>query len=271
MERIRFLTLVKAYPAISRQYGEVSCVAGLRLDAPSTRPEWIRLYPVPFRSLGDEKRFKKYEVIELEVQPHSGDRRPESRRPNVDSIRTTGVVLGSDDGWRDRRPIVEPLIRGSMCELLREQQARGTSLGIFRPREINELRIEERDVDESKALAAKAWASQLPLLADSDEKRALLRALEQIPYSFKYRYLCDDPNCPGHIQSIVDWEIMQMYRKIRKRPDWQDLLRDKWLGELCGPSKDTALIVGNQHRGPQAFLVLGVWWPPRQPPQLTLA
>lgn len=270
MERIRFLTLVKAYPAISRQYGEVSCIAGLRLDTPSGRPEWMRLYPVPFRSLADEQRFKKYEVIELEVASHSGDLRPESRRPNVDSIRATGVVLSSQDGWKQRRPIVEPLIGGSMCGLLREQQTHGTSLGIFRPREISDLLIEERDVDETKQLAAKAWASQLSLLSGSEERRDLIQALEQIPYSFKYRYTCNDASCPGHTQSIVDWEIMQMYRKIRYRPNWRDLLKGRWLEELCGPDRDTALIVGNQHQGPQAFLVLGVWWPPRQPPQLTL-
>jgi hypothetical protein len=31
---------------------------------------------------------------------------------------------------------------------------------------------------------------------------------------------------------------------------------------MCGPTKDTAFIVGNQHQYRQGFLVLGVWWPP---------
>lgn len=31
---------------------------------------------------------------------------------------------------------------------------------------------------------------------------------------------------------------------------------------MCGAEKDTALIVGNQHLHRNAFLVLGVWWPP---------
>jgi hypothetical protein len=37
------------------------------------------------------------------------------------------------------------------------------------------------------------------------------------------------------------------------------------------PSKrDTAFFVGNQHQHPTAFMVLGVWWPPKQPEQLAL-
>jgi len=59
METIDLLPLVKAYPALSQTYGEVSCVAGVRTDGPSS-PEWIRLYPVPFRALNDAQQFHKY-------------------------------------------------------------------------------------------------------------------------------------------------------------------------------------------------------------------
>lgn len=50
---IEFLPLVKAYPALSRRYGEVSCIAGLDMKT----SEWIRLYPVPFRTLEDASSF----------------------------------------------------------------------------------------------------------------------------------------------------------------------------------------------------------------------
>ncbi len=42
------LPLVKAYPSLSRKYGEVACVAGIDLE----HKELVRLYPVPFRDFG---------------------------------------------------------------------------------------------------------------------------------------------------------------------------------------------------------------------------
>lgn len=35
-----------------------------------------------------------------------------------------------------------------------------------------------------------------------------------IPWSFKYRYECSDPDCNTHIQSIIDWEIAELYRCV---------------------------------------------------------
>ncbi len=61
METIDFIPLVKAYPALSSKYGEVSCVAGTEMTADG--PRWVRLYPVPFRSLEDDKQFRKYQPV----------------------------------------------------------------------------------------------------------------------------------------------------------------------------------------------------------------
>lgn len=91
--------------------------------------------------------------------------------------------------------------------------------------------------------------------------------LEKIPYRFRYLYHCDDADCPGHEQTIVDWEIAQLYRTLRDKGDTEaDVLRkikDKWLGQMCSAKRDTAFFVGNQFRNPDGFLVLGVFWPPR--------
>lgn len=268
---IRFLTLVKAYPTLSNKYGEVSCIAGVDIDARSRAERWIRLYPVPFRTLEQDQKFRKYEPIRLIAQPHSGDVRPETRRPDVTSIEKDGRVLPTTDGWRERRAIVEPLIEGSMCGLQRDRRRRGTSLGMFRPREVRDLRIEELDVKAEKKAAAEAWANQPDLFHSIQDRRNSLKAIEQIPYRFKYVYSCRDPNCSGrHEQSIIDWELMQLYRRVRKRHDWKERVRSKYLEELCGPSKDTAFIVGNLRRYPGSFLILSVWWPPKRGEQLQL-
>ncbi|HEX7058554.1 MAG TPA: hypothetical protein VF176_01740 [Solirubrobacterales bacterium] len=270
LEEIELLPLVKAYPNLSRQYGEISCVAGLRLSGVDL-PEWIRLYPVPFRTLdrGDQQ-FRKYQPIRVKVGAPKNDRRPESRRADADSIEIAGQRIGTEEGWRSRRSIVEPAISKSMCAIQQEQRDSGTSLGMFRVAEFFDLLIEEVEPDPEKSNMADAWAAQRSLL-QADELEVEREALEQIPYRFKYRYRCSATGCRTHTQSIVDWEIAQLFRQVRERPDWRELIRAKWLKEMCGANKDTALIVGNQHQYPNSFLVLGVWWPPKQPEQLSLA
>jgi len=270
MERIEFLPLVKAYPALSKTYGEVCCVAGVEMTAEG--PRWIRLYPIPLRALEDRQQFRKYQRIRVRVETHSGDRRPETRRPDRDSIEPLGVVIPTSDGWARRRRWVGPLVTLSMCELRRAQKRDGTSLGVIKPRVVEDFVIEKVDVNAEKSAIAKAWATQGTLLdgIGGEERNQQLREIEQIPYRFKYRYRCSDVGCKGHEQSIIDWEIAQFYRQIRNSSTWEARIRAKWLDELCGADRDTAFFVGNQHQHPTAFMVLGVWWPPKRAEQLAL-
>ncbi len=270
MEAIDFIPLVKAYPALSRQYGEVSCVAGVEMAADG--PRWIRLYPVPFRSLDDDQQFRKYQPVRLRVETHRRDLRPETRRPDRDSIELRGEPVSSRNGWALRRRFVEPLMVASMCEISRDQRRDGTSLGVFRPGQIIDFKIEKASVDEAKRQIAKAWSAQTSLLdgLGSDERTNQLRELEQVPWTFRYRYQCDVAGCRGHSQSIVDWEIAQFYRRVRHFDDWRDRMRERWVDKVCGADRDTALFVGNMHQHPGSFLILGVWWPPLRPEQLAL-
>lgn len=254
---IEFLPLVKAYPNLSRRYGEVSCVAGIDLN----EKVWKRLYPIPFRTLDSTHQFKKYQPIRAKAHRPNNDTRPESWRVDADSIHVIEPQISSAHGWRDRRPIVEPLIGGTMCGLQRQQKEDGTSLLMIRVTDVSELDIEEVEPDPQKGDMADDWARQASLF-DSDDRANQRTALEQIPYRFRYRYRCEDSDCNGHLQSIVDWEIAQLFRRVRHCGDWQDQIRSKWLTEMCSEGKETAFIVGNQHQAPLSFIVLGVWWPP---------
>lgn len=271
MEEIEFLPLVKAYPALSKTYGEVSCVAGVRITDTGA-PEWIRLYPVPFRALNNNQQFAKYQPIRVRVATHRGDRRPETRRPDRDSLALAGSTIPSTDGWQQRRPFVEPLMTESMCGLLRAERETRTSLGVFRPRRVLDVVFERVDISEEKQRIASTWAAQPSLLdqVENDEQGHQIRELELIPWKFKYHYECSDPDCNTHTQSIIDWEIAQLYRNVRDKPDWQEQLKAKWLGQMCAPDRDTAFFVGNQHQHRSSFLVLGVWWPERRSDQLCL-
>lgn len=133
---LRILVTVKAYPAVGRRHGEAVCVAGIDLDT----PRWIRLFPVPFRDLPFTQRFRKFDIVELQAS-ESSDPRPESYKPNADSIRVIGHLRARRAA--ERRRHIEPLMRQSMCAIRREQQESRASLGIFRPLAPPELRIVE--------------------------------------------------------------------------------------------------------------------------------
>jgi hypothetical protein len=254
---IEMLVVVKAYPAISTKYGEVECVAGIRTDMPT--PEWVRLFPVPFRDLPYTQRFQKYQLVRFQAEPHGSDTRPESLRPNVETFEC-GEVLETrkDKTWSRRRAYAEPLELDSMCEIVRRRQTHGTSLGVFRPAEVLDLEI-ERDTD-TWDQSKEPIANQMSLLVPGK------RGLEKIPYKFRYRYRCSDPNCPTHSQSIIDWELSQSVRAWRWRYRREEVLlakiRERWLDQMWRGKRDSRLFVGNFHQYPDSFMVLGVFWPP---------
>jgi len=96
-ERIKFLLTVKAYPQPSRSYSELVCTAGIREDG-----SWIRVYPVPLRSL-DLDKFSKFSWIEMDLKQHEDDFRPESYRPiNIDlSDMKCLDEIGTDNYWAE--------------------------------------------------------------------------------------------------------------------------------------------------------------------------
>ncbi len=109
----RILITVKTYPTLSAKYGELVCTAGLREDG-----SWIRIYPVPFRSLEEYQKFEKYRIIEAQVIRNSKDPRPESHKVNFESLALTETKLSTADNWRERRNWI--LARGKVYHDLTE-------------------------------------------------------------------------------------------------------------------------------------------------------
>lgn len=91
--------------------------------------------------------------------------------------------------------------------------------------------------------------------------------LEPLPIKAKYRYKCADPACDGHHQSLLDWELGQLYRGLREKGETEearrDKVREKFLDDLAGSDKDTIFLTGNMARHPKSFLILGVAYPKR--------
>ncbi len=248
---------VKAYPQIGRRTGESVCVAGIRTDIHP--PQWARLFPIPFRDLDRDVQFRKYQYITLKAHPSRRDRRPESLRPDCDTIRLGPELSSSGPDLDRRRALVDAVMIESMCELQRMQEVQGTSLGAFRPADVAD--VVSRRGDEWDA-AKKTVAAQRSLFAPDKEP------LEQPPWQFSYRYRCLDASCGGHEQTIVDWEIGQAWRawrELRPEPDRVEAIRNRWLDELCSGDRDTVFFAGNMHQHPKSFLILGVFWPRRTP------
>jgi hypothetical protein len=249
---IRVLITVKAYPEPSKSYGESVCIAGILLDPGP--PRFVRLYPVDFRGLPPSMQFKKYDVIECLACRPRRDSRPESLCP----IRDTIHVVDHVEGWDARRTYLEPLVAESMCELRELQRDSRVSLGLFRPADIADFLIKPaKDWDDGKVAAL----NQGSLLDGGPASRPL----ERIPYNFRFKYRCADPNCNGHAQKLIDWELGESYRKTVGRPeaDRLEAVRQRWLHQVCGPKREPYFFVGNLKRRPQAFVIIGVFWPPK--------
>jgi hypothetical protein len=139
----RVLITVRTYPVPTAKTVESSCTGGITADG-----EWIRLFPVPYRLMDVEKRFSKWQWINVNVLKATNDPRPESYKLNIDSVQI-GQTVGTEDGWRERRILIKPLQRPSMCRIQREQQQNGSpTLGIFRPHQITRLRIDPAEQKE---------------------------------------------------------------------------------------------------------------------------
>ena len=81
------IVIVKAAPQLGQKHGETVCCAGIDLQG-----NWLRLYPVAFRTLEDGQKFGRWDRIHFCWRLPNDDRRPESRRVDQDSIRVVGEL-----------------------------------------------------------------------------------------------------------------------------------------------------------------------------------
>lgn len=257
--RMRVLITVKAAPNPSATYGETVCVAGLRLDLDA--PGWVRLYPINFRELDSERKFRKYDVVSLTARPNPGDPRAESWRPQMDTLEKERHL----PPWKRRQQFIDEYVGGTTCGLIEaaRNNPSGTSLAAIRPREVTGIDIEPHGpwtADEQGKIDA--YVNQLALPGLSRGPRS---ALEAPRFRGWYRYFCQAPGCGQHRQGIYDWEWVALQRNLSRLGDAEARaeLRKRFFDEICAPSKDLVFFVGNQQKRPQGFMILGAFYPPR--------
>jgi hypothetical protein len=258
LAKLEVLITVKAYPNPSKSQGEAACIAGI-----SRGGKWARLYPIPFRDLDDDQKFKKYQWIEVkhDANKKKSDPRPETIRPITETIRILSEPLSTAKSWAARKDVVMPMLRPSMCDIQAAQVSSGTSLGVFRPREIFEVEAEREETsDWTEGQLAKLGQRDLLLTREK-------RPLQKIPFSFFYRFKCENcRNKEPHRMKIIDWELAELWRSYRRghdEPATLEAVRAKYRDELCGPWRDPHFFTGNMQAYPKTFLILGVFWPPK--------
>jgi hypothetical protein len=259
-EKTRVLITVMTYPHPSRGYQELVCTAGVAASG-----EWVRLYPIDYRYRPTHQRFKKYQWIEVDLWPRGAgnDNRKESRRPVLDSIQLVGERLSAEKNWLERRQIIDHLPHHTLNELKALHTQDRTSLGIVRPLRVHDMEIRPAEEPDWKP----EWRQlfQQPTLFGSPQK-----PLRKLPYSFHYHFECTDSEKP-HTAMCEDWELGALFLNERERLGSDEAaaqsVRRKFLNEMCGPQKDTRFFVGT-HWPYNTWLVLGVFWPPKEEPSL---
>ena len=260
----KVLITVKTYPTLSQKYTELVCTAGFLEDG-----SWIRIYPSPFRCLGDDQRYKKFQWVELDLEKNPADPRPESYRPrNIDDIRL-GDFISTENEWRERRRIVidEGTVHTSLDEIIRGAKENRFSLATFKPAEIFGVVAEDvpDDKDASKRQVAQQSLAQGSLFAESDTPDFKLMPL--LPVKFSYRFK-DDSGRESKLM-IEDWEIGQLYWSCEQRHGRQraiELVKEKYFDEFV-KKRDPYLFLGTTRewhaRAPNPYVIIGVFYPPR--------
>lgn len=251
-QKARVLIVVKTYPVPSRQHIEVSCTAGITDDG-----RLVRLFPIPFRLLADEQKFSKFTWVCGSIRK-AKDHRPESYNLDVDSLVLDGKI-DTTAKWEKRRSIVAPLVSRSVEELRELGAQYRISLGIIRPRVIEDFKlVPNKEPD---------WT---PLeLAKLRQKNLFYQApkwtLEKLPVEFHYIFRCDDPRCNGHDMRCLDWEIGQAYRYWQNKypaGEFQQKFLAKFRDEMI-LKRDTHFFMGTLAAHPITWTIIGLFYPPK--------
>jgi hypothetical protein len=263
----KVLITVKTYPLPSHKYEELVCTAGVLPDG-----TWIRIYPVPFRSLSYEDQYKKYNWVELNLVKNTGDFRPESyspKRKSEEPIKTVGSIDTSKK-WKERKDLILKEVFTNMSELItRAKSDEQKSLGVVKPKEIIDFVIEEDEREWKKEWREQAEIKTFFDLLEEREGRTRER-IRKLPYKYSYQFITEGDQHPRKMM-IEDWEIGALYWKCLARAEGDEveanrLVRKKYFDTFL-EKNDLYLFTGTTKQfhnvGPNPFVIIGVFYPPK--------
>ena len=250
-ETKKALIVVRTYPTPARTGVEVSCTAAITENG-----EWLRLFPVPWRLLGTDQRFRKYQWVELTVTK-ARDPRPESYKLKPDGIKILHSLLPVHD-WKERKEFIFPLRGHCLCCLVRQRNSQGhPTLGIFKLRKIECLVISPSDPNWTPAQLAILRQGHLFIKNPKAE-------LQKVPFKFQYKFWCEDQGCTSHTLICTDWEMGQSWRKWKAQygSKWEEKFRQRYESDMI-QKYDTHFYVGTLNAHPHVWIIVGLFYPPK--------
>ena len=241
---------------------ETSCVAAI-----DDSGKLLRIYPMPFRLVSNDKQFKKWQWISARIEKSRKDHRVESHKIYVDTINCDELPLSTKNGWLARREHIQKILKHSDFDALEKVRAAGgPTLGIVRPAKIVRLDIIPAiSSDWTKSEIAKLISAQQQVdLFDATDAKSIA-TLKKLPFDFHYRYVCSvDGIDKEYRHKIVDWEIGALYWNVRRShgENWEKPFREKLEVQL--PKTDLMFLMGTIHRFPDQWLIVSLIYPPRQ-------
>ena len=267
----KILITVKTYPTLSKKYAELVCTAGV-----NEAGQWRRIYPVPFRQLNSDQKYKKYQWIEVELRKSTSDGRPETYQI-AGQLVLLNDPLPTSDSWRLRREafINKVEVHEDLNRLIKDAHDNRLSLTVFRPCRWIDFVVEpvEREWDAEKLAALDAEKRQSRLFKDAETVTREFSVVNKLPYKFSYKF--EDVEGKQSKLMIEDWEIGALYWNCLRRSKNDEKqaaikVRQKyWDNFVQNEEKDTLLVLGttlehHNKRAPNPFVIVGVIPLPRE-------
>lgn len=270
IEKRKIFITVKTYPTLSKKYDELVCTAGILDDG-----SWARIYPLPFRKLDYENRYRKYQWMELPLQKNTSDPRPETYKVvDISQIKLIGEPIGTARNWQKRKSIIfsRNSIHTDLSGLIKLAKRNELSLAIFKPKKIIGFVIEatEREWSKDKLVRLKEKAKQLSLFQTEEEVKREFSVVKKLPYKFFYRF-SDEKGREARLM-IEDWEIGMLYWHCLDRSGGNEQeavskVKEKYFDLFI--KLDIYFFLGTTRqfhgRANNPFVIIGVFCPPYDP------
>ena len=232
------IVIVKAAPQVGQRHGETVCCAGIDLHG-----NWLRLYPVSFRTLDEGQKFARWDKIKFKWRKPTGDPRIESRRVDQDSINIVGSL---------RKPERQSFLAGLIVTSLDAERRQNRSFALLKP-EILEFKAERKP--EADYAKESDRFDKLRSQKDLFNSKSII-PYKPCPFRFKYRYRTADGEREGTCQ---DWEMEATFYKWRRQYGEEATL--KQMAAVFGeefPRKGMLLAMGTHSLYPDTWLINGV-------------
>ncbi|WP_430453675.1 hypothetical protein [Rhodopirellula europaea] len=218
---------------MSKKYTETVCTGGVQPTG-----EFVRLYPIPFRFLPTEMRYKRWDIIEVDVYKSSKDPRPESWHLVPGSpIDVIEHVASERRRWEWMHPTV--------FESRQTMEEMELTNGCV---QIEPLEFFHKTDDKEWSESQKAVIRQGDLFATEDEMRAIG---ERVPYQFRLRFREVSTGIVDE-RKVLAWSYYTGYLRLhssgKSKLDALDVVTERVKASIFNPKRAVYAIFGTHSR-----------------------